>query len=259
MTVAPHCSRSAAQVLEQLGERRVVGDDADRQAVPGDGRHDRVVAADVADACRSARRGDSARDPRAARRRRVSGDQRGHLVGRPRRQRASARRGSARTRGRRAAPAGGRAGRPAAARGRARSCGSTSAAWSARAGTSAWASRPTIARPRPGGHDRRATRVAAGSATTARRSTTRGLAAPASMRRLESALAGVAAGRSASAVGHVAAAVATLAFVPASLRSVRLAGVSVPTSVSLSSPRMNASTRLNAMSSWICCGGLFMK
>ena len=46
---------------------------------------------------------------------------------------------------------------------------------------------------------------------------------------------------------------------PASLRSLRLTGASVPTSVSLSSPRMNASTRLKAMSSWICWGGLFMK
>ena len=52
---------------------------------------------------------------------------------------------------------------------------------------------------------------------------------------------------------------AGLADLPASLRSVRLAGASVPTSVSLSSPLMNASTRLNAMSSWICWGGLFMK
>ena len=60
------------------------------------------------------------------------------------------------------------------------------------------------------------------------------------------------------AVGHLAA-VATLAFVPAIRLTVFLTGSSVPTSVSLSSPRMNASTRLNAMSSWIWCGGLFMK
>ena len=86
-----------------------------------------------------------------------------------------------------------------------------------------------------------------------------GAAAPASMRSLESALAGDAAGRSAAAVGHFAAVVATWAFVPASLRYVRLATFSVPTRVSSSSPRMNASTRLNAMSSWICWGGLFMK
>ena len=58
--------------------------------------------------------------------------------------------------------------------------------------------------------------------------------------------------------GHDAAD-ATLALLPATLRSLRTTGFSVPTSVSVSSPRMNASTRLNAMSSWICCGGLFMK
>ena len=52
---------------------------------------------------------------------------------------------------------------------------------------------------------------------------------------------------------------ATLALVPATFFRRRLAGASVPTSVSLSSPRMKASTRLNAMSSWIWTGGLFMK
>ena len=61
------------------------------------------------------------------------------------------------------------------------------------------------------------------------------------------------------AVGGHRAAVATLAFAPAIRLRACLTGASVPTSVSLSSPRMNASTRLNAMSSWICCGGLFMK
>src|SRR4029077_4864466 len=45
----------------------------------------------------------------------------------------------------------------------------------------------------------------------------------------------------------------------ASLRSCFLVRFSVPTSVSLSSPRMNASTRWRAMSSWIWTGGLFMK
>ena len=58
--------------------------------------------------------------------------------------------------------------------------------------------------------------------------------------------------------GHFAA-VATLALLPASRRTVFLTGASVPTRVSSSSPRMNASTRLNAMSSWIWIGGLFMK
>ena len=52
---------------------------------------------------------------------------------------------------------------------------------------------------------------------------------------------------------------ATFALAPASRLSVFLAGASVPTSVSSSSPRMKASTRLNAMSSWIWTGGLFMK
>ena len=56
--------------------------------------------------------------------------------------------------------------------------------------------------------------------------------------------------------GHLAAAFSAPL---AKVRRVRATGFSVPTSVSLSSPRMNASTRLKAMSSWICCGGLFMK
>src|SRR3954467_11753108 len=71
---------------------------------------------------------------------------------------------------------------------------------------------------------------------------------PAPVRRLETPF----------AVGHRAA-VATLALVPARRLTVFLTGASVPTSVWLSSPRMNASTRLNAMSSWIWMGGLFMK
>src|SRR5207248_4669871 len=45
----------------------------------------------------------------------------------------------------------------------------------------------------------------------------------------------------------------------ATLRSDLFAGSSVPTSVSLSSPRMKASTRSRATSSWIWMGGLFMK
>ncbi len=68
-----------------------------------------------------------------------------------------------------------------------------------------------------------------------------------SVRRLES-----------SSGGHRAA-VATLALVPAIRLTVFLTGASVPSRVSLSSPRMNASTRLKAMSSWIWIGGLFMK
>ena len=46
---------------------------------------------------------------------------------------------------------------------------------------------------------------------------------------------------------------------PASLRSLRAGGFSVPTSVSESSPRMNASTRSRPTSSGIWRGGLFMK
>jgi hypothetical protein len=45
----------------------------------------------------------------------------------------------------------------------------------------------------------------------------------------------------------------------ASFLSAAFERFSVPTSVSLSSPRMNASTLLWAMSSWIWTGGLFMK
>ena len=52
---------------------------------------------------------------------------------------------------------------------------------------------------------------------------------------------------------------ATLAGALARVRSFRSTTFSVPTRVSLSSPRMNASTRLKAMSSWSCAGGLFMK
>ncbi len=57
---------------------------------------------------------------------------------------------------------------------------------------------------------------------------------------------------------HLAAA-AAFTFGAATFLSLRSAGASVPTSVSSSSPRMNASTRAWAMSSWICSGGLFMK
>ena len=48
MSVACHCSRCAAQVLEQLGKGRVVGDDVQRQTHVGDRRPDDVVVADVA-------------------------------------------------------------------------------------------------------------------------------------------------------------------------------------------------------------------
>ena len=151
----------------------------------------------------------------------------------------------------------GPAGGPAAGPGRARSCGSTSVAWSARRGR-------TAARPA------RSTSAAASgrqrcqepgrqpdSRRRASRSTTRGLAARAPMRRLEAPVrppapvapasggrSPVRAGSRLVACGHDAAAVATLAGLPASLRSLRFSGFSVPTSVSLSSPRMNASTRL---------------
>ena len=67
---------------------------------------------------------------------------------------------------------------------------------------------------------------------------------PASMRCLQSAVAGPRAGLRPVVGGHEAVAVATLAGAPASLRSLRFSGFSVPTSVSLSSPRMNASSRL---------------
>ena len=50
-----------AQELEELGERRVVGDDADRHAVVGDGRGHGLVVADVADGEDQA----AARAPRA--------------------------------------------------------------------------------------------------------------------------------------------------------------------------------------------------
>ena len=66
-------------------------------------------------------------------------------------------------------------------------------------------------------------------------------------------------------VRHLAAAAAFLAAaeatgaVEASFFSWALVRFSVPTSVSLSSPRMNASTRCRATSSWIWTGGLFMK
>ena len=49
-------------------------------------------------------------------------------------------------------------------------------------------------------------------------------------------------------------------FLDCGARFVTFAGAgSSPCSVSLSSPRMNASTRSRAMSSWIWMGGLFMK
>ena len=81
-----------------------------------------------------------------------------------------------------------------------------------------------------------------------------GLRAP--VRRLE-ALAPLASPAPAAAA-FARAPVATGA-VEASFLSCAFVRFSVPTSVSLSSPRMNASTRLWAMSSWIWIGGLFMK
>ena len=59
------------------------------------------------------------------------------------------------------------------------------------------------------------------------------------------------------APGHFAAAAFAFAWPASAFES--FFDSSVPTSVSLSSPRMNASTRLNAMSSWIWMGGDFMK
>ncbi len=64
--------------------------------------------------------------------------------------------------------------------------------------------------------------------------------------------------RADAAAAFLPAAVATGA-VDASFLSCAFVRFSVPTSVSLSSPRMNASRRLCEMSSWIWIGGLFMK
>ena len=64
--------------------------------------------------------------------------------------------------------------------------------------------------------------------------------------------------REAAAAAFLPAADATGA-VEASFLSWAFVRFSVPTSVSLSSPRMNASRRLCEMSSWIWIGGLFMK
>ena len=144
----------------------------------------------------------------------------------------------------------GPAGRPAAGPGRARSSGSTSAASSARARYDACAPRPSDRARRAGREDVRSSQAVgavADDGRSARRSC--GLAPAAPVRRLESPF----------AVGHLrGGGHLGLASRPCRL-TVFLTGASVPTSVSLSSPRMNASTRLNAMSSWIWCGGLFMK
>ena len=172
--------------------------------------------------------------------------------GRPRRPAAtagaSARRGSGRSRGRRAARAGGPAGRPAAARGRARSLRSTSVASPARRGT----------RPGPGGRPPTPAGPAGRTPQEPRRRPVGEDADPLDDPRPVAAPRRCGASSRRSRGGHRAAA-ATLALVPASRLTVFLTGASVPTSVSLSSPRMNASTRLNAMSSWIWIGGLFMK
>ena len=256
MTVAPRSLALRAQVLEELRERGIVGDDADRHPVPGDGRHHGVVAADMAD---------RVDQPAPGARRRCARSSSTSMYGtiadissaRPRRQAhqldevapvlvigAQRQPADARVVGRQAEDVPEVAVRPAPLAGpgqvRALDGGADDLAGEA-LGDHVGQPRGRLVR------DDRQTLDDAGAA------------APASMRSLESALAGSAAGRSASAVGHFAAAVATWAFVPASLRYVRLASFSVPTRVSSSSPRMNASTRLNAMSSWICCGGLFMK
>ena len=63
--------------------------------------------------------------------------------------------------------------------------------------------------------------------------------------------------RAALRVGHLVAVAFVLAAVASALAS--FLDSSLPVSVSLSSPRMNASTRSRATSSWSWSGGLFMK
>ena len=66
-------------------------------------------------------------------------------------------------------------------------------------------------------------------------------------------------GESVATATQATPAVRALLLAVATLRSDLRAGCSVPTRTSLSSPRMKASTRSRATSSWIWMGGLFMK
>ena len=125
MSLTPHARALARSSSNSSGNERVVGDHADRQPALGDGaRRSASLLPMWPDGRRSARRrarrspGSAGSRPRRSSRSPASV---GDLVGRQAAAGASARRGSARTRGRRAGPAGGRAGRRAAARGRARS------------------------------------------------------------------------------------------------------------------------------------------
>ena len=206
----------AAQELEQLGERGVVGDHADREARAGDGRRDGLVVADVPD------REDDA-PPRGRRppvaddlaRRRGPAPGRPTSLGRPRRQAHQLDEVAPVLRGTRAAPAGGPAGRTG---GRPRTWPKFRFDQRRFVGHSEVRGLEQAADDRSrqaGRHAGTGATRSSDSPPSTRRSTTRGLAPP---RRCgaSSRCRRARGGRSAWAVGHLAAAVATLALVPAS-------------------------------------------
>jgi hypothetical protein len=252
--VAPRDERHAplgtlpAEVLEQLRERGVVGDHADRQPAPGDVRGDRLVAAEVADGQDQPAAGRAVVDPTELRF--VGVEVAGEpvdLLGRQRGQphevdeippvlpeRAEREPADARVVWRQPqhVPEVGVRPAPPLGRGEVRPTGQ----------------RAHDAMGQADRHDAQGTgRRAVGEDAGSFDGTGPGTGTS-PVGRLEPSL----------ARRHFAA-VATLALLPASRRTVFLTGASVPTSVSSSSPRMNASTRLYAMSSWTWIGGLFMK
>ena len=235
----------AAEQVEQLGERRVVRDDVDRVAATGQRRRRRP---------RCCRRGPATTIiGRPDTRQRSTSSLDAVLLDAPRpaprvvaTAAASARRRSARTRGTRGARAAARAGGPAAAPARGRSWRWRTAASPARRGSVPWDAVPMTAPDRRGG--------------TMREDGGRGLVADDRRPFDDAGRGGLEApmGRlQLSPLAHRVAAAFVFATPASALASLR--DTSLPTSVSLSSPRMNASTRWCAMSSWIWSGGLFMK
>ena len=259
MTWTPHASRCRRKQLEQLGERGVVGDDVDRPAALGDAAATAsLLPTWPSDEDQAARR----RPPDVLDLRRASAwtTRATGLVGATRREAHEL----DEVAGVLAVGREGQAPDPrvvrAAARARARSSRSTSAASSATGGSPPGEPVPiTAARRAPAARGRRASRARApGTPTTAARLDDRaGRGRPARRR--------CGASRPLRRWRH-----RRRRPPPSLVRPSRPApswpacgarfdGFSVPTSVSLSSPRMNASTRSCAMSSWIWSGGLFMK
>ena len=259
MMRTPHASRCRRSSSNSSGNDGVVGDDVDRPAVIGDRGGDRLVVADVADGeDQPARRRlpDSVDVGRAsdcvdAATPAVSAGCDGRRI--------SLDQVAARTRG-----------RPDSARRRTRgSSGGSPRTCPKFCVRPAPLGRPergtTACEPAPDDPAGRGARRQDAAASSQARAAVAARTAEPLERRADPARARAGAAPRARCARRVTALAAAFArpwsarAMDASFRSWALVRFSVPTSVSLSSPRMNASTRLKAMSSWIWIGGLFMK